>query len=227
MVSKKLKVLTYNIHGFVDFKKKNRKSELTSWLLKHDADIIALQEVKLNTKHEFVRHMEQKYKVYCAPTLTTEQGEYGNILLSKYPAQKKIIHDLSFKKKEPRNCVELHLNLGPQKIRIFAMHLGLSQWEKIHQIKRLFHAIIKHNDGVPELVLGDFNHVIDWPLLRYYLYKGRFNYIRSRTFPARFPLFKLDQIWFRDFHLLNMCRFNHKSASFSDHLPLGAEFILK
>jgi len=46
---------------------------------------------------------------------------------------------------------------------------------------------------------------------------------RHRTFPARFPLFKLDRIYCRPASALLSSRVDPAARSISDHLPIIAE----
>jgi endonuclease/exonuclease/phosphatase family metal-dependent hydrolase len=87
--------------------------------------------------------------------------------------------------------------------------------------------------GAPLVVAGDFN---DWrlrgqkALMRISGLKEVFAESHgqvSRTFPARFPLFRLDRIYVRNFaHFKPVALASRPWMHLSDHAPLAAEVRL-
>jgi endonuclease/exonuclease/phosphatase family metal-dependent hydrolase len=102
-----------------------------------------------------------------------------------------------------------------------AAHLGLKFTERRRQCAQM--AELSERSRLPTVVLGDFNDWM-WPgsvqnVLARHL-PARTPY---RTFPAAFPLLKLDRIYRRPAAALVHSWIDHGGRTVSDHLPIIAE----
>jgi endonuclease/exonuclease/phosphatase family metal-dependent hydrolase len=120
-------------------------------------------------------------------------------------------------------------------LHVISTHLGLLQVERQRQIKQLCQYVHKNvPTAEPLLIGGDFN---DWrervsPRLHKALQLDEaFLHLHSRhprTFPSRFPVLRLDRIYFRGAQAQGAHRLWGRPWLFlSDHLPLVADFTLE
>jgi endonuclease/exonuclease/phosphatase family metal-dependent hydrolase len=117
-------------------------------------------------------------------------------------------------------------------VHVLCAHFGLLAWERRHQIRSLCHILQTIPVDEPVILAGDFN---DWhekshrALTRYGLREalqdstGRV----QKTFPARWPLLRMDRIYYRNLSLVSSQRLDGDGwRTLSDHRPLLAEFVL-
>lgn len=242
-----LKVLTVNTHkGFTHFGRRFMLHELREAIRDTHADIVFLQEVLGFHEHHAQRVVKwpgtSQYE-FLADTIWRDyaygrnavypHGDHGNAVLSKFPIVTHDNVDVSLGKHEKRGL--LHCILRPPEfnddIHVICVHLGLREAHRQEQIKRLNRLIDqKVPFGVPLIIAGDFN---DWRLRAqksimripgfqevFHESVGRV----ARTFPARFPILRLDRIYVRnvkDFRPV----FSYPKVwkVLSDHAPLAVE----
>jgi endonuclease/exonuclease/phosphatase family metal-dependent hydrolase len=242
-------VATYNIHGGLGRDRRVDFERVADVILDLDADVIALQEVETPATVPYgamglVHRLDQQgYHSVHGPTLRSERGSYGNVLITRLPVMRHFGHDLSEPGREPRGLIEAHLSLSGhvaghgvpvprQELHCCATHLGLRGWERRRQIERLVERIDRcRPQGFfrsPVVLLGDFN---EW-----HRRSGRLRPIQERletaplrpTYPSYWPLLPLDRIWFggglRVEHLDAVTTGAARIAS--DHLPLRATLVL-
>src|SRR5262249_2437291 len=135
-------------------------------------------------------------------TLPVGPWGFGNVVMTRGTVDGVTRIDLSVPEREPRGCLRVDLRVARQRLTVVAVHLGLDRGERSRQVAQLLAARGPVDPcGGPLVVGGDFN---DWPpgLTRRALHRGfvdaalrRFN-LRG-TFPARFPLFRLDRLYSR------------------------------
>jgi len=216
-----IKVLTLNTHkGFNSFSTKFVLHELRDALRLLKPDIVFLQEVV----GEHARHAEKheawptvsQYE-FLADQVWSEyaygknavypQGHHGNAILSKFPIINQAIKDVSTNRVEQRGILYAKINLpGTDKpLHCLCVHLGLIAYSRRKQMRAICDYLEKMVPrGEPVIVAGDFN---DWTLRSVDRFlaelgfseaflsgEGRF----TRTFPAWFPILKLDRIYCRD-----------------------------
>lgn len=244
-----LRILTLNVHkGFGYFNRRFVLPELRDAVRILSADVVFLQEVLgVNTEHP-ERHRNwppQPQYEFLADSLWPDfaygknadypEGDHGNALLSKFPIAQTHNFDISAEGRERRGLLHCRLN-GPdgQALHVICVHLDLAEAHRQRQLQQLCSFIA---DSVPAhaplLVAGDFN---DWrvranDVLRrgaglqeaFSTLQGR----SARSFPARWPLLRLDRVYFRNLRLVQaqLCR-RRPWSHLSDHLPLLVEFAL-
>ncbi len=245
-----LKILTVNTHkGFTFFNRRFILHELRDAIRATQADIVFLQEVLGShevhalrlaawpavSQYEFLADSIWDDFAY-GRNAVYPHGHHGNALLSKFPIAHYDNLDISVGKHEKRGM--LHCILRPphleRDIHVVCVHLGLHERHRSSQLARLC-SLLKDEipPGAPLVVAGDFN---DWRL------RGQKTLMRSsglkevfaechgqvsRTFPARFPLLRLDRIYVRNMaHFRPVALASRPWMHLSDHAPLAAEVTL-
>ncbi|HUG56807.1 MAG TPA: endonuclease/exonuclease/phosphatase family protein [Candidimonas sp.] len=245
-----LRILTLNAHkGFTFFNRRFILHELRDAIRATHADIVFLQEV-LGAHEVHALNLAQwpgvsQYE-FLADTIWSDfaygrnavypQGHHGNALLSKFPIAQHENFDISVGKHEKRGLLHCILRAPglTTDVHVVCVHLGLQERHRSSQLaclRQLLKSDIPPN--VPLVVAGDFN---DWRLRGQKaltrasglkeVFAESFGQV-SRTFPARFPLLRLDRIYVR-----NVARFRPIALAsrpwthLSDHAPLAAEVIL-
>jgi endonuclease/exonuclease/phosphatase family metal-dependent hydrolase len=219
---------TYNVHGWIGGDGGRNPERALSVVRELEADVVGLQEMTYpeDTGSPFGRErIEEKtgMRIIPGPTLLKREGHFGNAVLTSLPVHRIRRIDLSVLRKEPRGALDLDLDFEGRPFRLLVTHLGLGERERRPQVNRLL-KLIRNGSDIPVIMMGDFNV---WfprsPLL------GRINGVLGapaalRTFPARWPLLRLDRIWVRPAHMLLRSEVHATPASraASDHLPLKA-----
>jgi endonuclease/exonuclease/phosphatase family metal-dependent hydrolase len=104
---------------------------------------------------------------------------------------------------------------------VVATHLGLSIRERRRQARLLL--ALAGGTEMTTIMLGDFNDWF-WPGSVRSVLAARFpGRSRFRTFPARFPLLRLDRIYCRPRDALRRFFTDARAHQFSDHLPVIAD----
>ena len=223
-----IRVATWNIHGGVGLDGVRDYSRTLECLVALEADIIALQEVDSRKWEASValfddfRHRLGLHGV-AAHAIRAKDGDYGQLLFSRWPIVHSVEHDISYPGCEPRRAIEAFVQTAAGRLRVIATHLGLKRRERGRQVLRL--ADVVSDSKCPTVLLGDFN---DWS--RFQLGTGVLEralpaFTRERTFPSRSPLFRLDRIYCRPSALLGATRVIKSGWFISDHLPVVADLV--
>lgn len=244
-----LRLLTLNTHkGFNAFNRRFVLHELREAIRGMAADVVFLQEVQgeheghrerhanwpTQPQYEFLADSIWNQYAYGRNAVYTE-GHHGNAVLSKFPIVHYDNHDISIAGPERRGLLHCVLRLpgGRPELHLFCAHLSLLESHRREQAERLMALIqVKVPPEAPLLVAGDFN---DWrgslhrPLRRVGLEEiwvgsqGQ----AARSFPAAWPLMRLDRIYLRNFQQASPLSLSAAPwAKLSDHLPLAAEVSL-
>jgi len=245
-----LKVLTVNAHkGFTFFNRKFILHELREAVRAVGADIVFLQEVLGAHAGHSLRYADwpttPQYE-FLADTIWPQfaygrnavypDGDHGNALLSKFSIQHHENHDITGGDGgEKRGLLHCVLDRpGGEQIHAICVHLGLREQQRERQLELLCRQIERAVPaGAPLLVAGDFN---DWRL-RGHDWLGRQCGLRevfvvetgsaAKTFPARWPLLRLDRIYVRNAQSHQPVVLpNRPWSHLSDHAPLAAEISL-
>ncbi len=239
----RFRIVTYNIHkgiGGVDRRYRLQRTEDT---LRHcDADILCLQEVDEGVP----RSRGQAQATVLAEALgmphvafqrnvKLKHGSYGNAILSRFPLEEVTNIDLTVPLKKRRRALlakcRLQFDHHRRTLLVACLHLGLSGFERKHQLRRLLkHSLLKQANHRASIILaGDYNDV--WGKLAGstltpagYEMAGR----KIRTFPAVMPVRPLDRIFYRGSLELDHAFAAHTKVArqASDHLPLVADFTI-
>lgn len=241
-----VRVLSLNVHkGFGFFNRRLILQELREAVRAVAADVVFLQEVVGAHAHHARRHRNwptvSQYE-YLADTLWSDHaygrnavyphGDHGNALLSKYPIESFVNHDVSVGTHEKRGLLHCLLRLpgAAGVVHAICVHLGLREAHRSRQLALLC-ALVRDvvPSGAPLLVAGDFN---DWRRRAHAVLtaaglaevfvaaEGR----AAKTYPARFPLLALDRIYVRNARRHMPLRLPARPwTRLSDHAPLAAE----
>lgn len=222
---KPIVVATWNIHGGVGIDGRRDPKRIADVLAEMDADVVALQEFAAprGALEDFRAALESQLamRAYVGVTFRTQRREFGNAVLCRWPIRDAACIDLSFAAREPRNALELTLDVDSMPLRVIATHLGLGAAERRAQAARLASRLA--GNGTPTVLLGDFNE----PRLQ-----GTLAALRPRvefaatpaTFPSLCPLLRLDRIFpTPPLRASLRVRRDRCSRVASDHLPLLAD----
>lgn len=242
-------ILTVNLHkGFGPLNRRFVLPELRDAVRAVSADVVFLQEVmgehQLHAAH-IPNWPDAPHYEFLADTLWTDfaygrnavypQGHHGNALLSKFPIRHNINHDVSVGGRERRGLLHCVLDIphSTQPLHAICVHLGLLESHRQAQVQALCELIDSLPADAPVVVSGDFN---DWRQLAHRRLSRcagleevfvQANGKAARTFPARWPVLRLDRIYVRGVRTQKPVVLPRKPWShLSDHAPLVAEICL-
>ncbi len=251
MVDKKkhfsIKVMTVNTHkGFTTFNRRFILPELRNAVRTLSADIVFLQEV-LGEHHAWSkRHTERwphrpQYEFLAdaiwhsyayGRNAVYPEGHHGNALLSKYPILTWENKDISLNGIERRGLLHCILDLpeAEQQLHTICVHLSLRESHRQQQLRMLKSLVADIPQSCPLIVAGDFN---DWRMRGHGYIEQEIGLSEvfsfsgckpARTFPANFPVLRLDRIYSRSARSVTPVVLPNKPWShLSDHKPLLAE----
>jgi endonuclease/exonuclease/phosphatase family metal-dependent hydrolase len=243
-----IRVMSYNIHkGFDTWGSRLVLHDIRNGIRDVGADIVLLQEVVGENKKwkiEVENYPSESQFEYLADTLWPHYSygknaiftyrDHGNAILSKFPIVFEENIDISTNSLEQRGLLhaEIEIPNKGKKIHLFNVHLDLLHRGRELQLKKLISRFQSHIPMESPFVLaGDFN---DWPQ-RVTRYLNQTLHLRechkdmhgtyASSYPSRFPLLKLDRVYYHNLHLVSAMVLKGKPWSYlSDHLPLIAEF---
>lgn len=243
-----LKILTLNLHkGFSHFGRRFMLHELREAIRDVGADVVFLQEVlgehtELASRHddwpdvaqyEFLADSIWGNYAY-GKNAAYPTGHHGNALLSKFPILEYHNRDVSEAGAENRGLLHAVLDVPEWQTQLHAIcvHLGLSEKHRTRQLAKLGGIVnreIPAASGV--IVAGDFN---DWRVRANAILEESADLVEvfaatygrsARTFPALFPVVRLDRVYSRNLDFASPEVLAHKPWSrLSDHVALTAEF---
>jgi len=225
----RLRAVTWNIHSCVGVDRAYDPERVAVSLEGLGADVVALQEVDWRTPR--VRNLDQLdllaerlgLAAAAGPCLTDHRGEYGNGLLTRHRI---VAHRTTITEHpgaEPRGVLDAELDVDGAPLRVLVTHLGLSRLARRAQVTRLLELLDAPSPGgapdPPTLLMGDLNEWLPLRLAARRLYPGAFpTGASARTFPARWPLLRLDRALVRPRPASMVAR--APKVPGSDHLPL-------
>lgn len=226
-----LRVMTWNIHGGIGPDGQYSLARIAETIARHDPDIVALQEVDSRRRladarspFEVLREAIGDHGIE-AKSISTSDGDYGQMLASRWPFACIEVHDITHAGREPRRAIETEVHCGARKLRVIATHFGLSLSERRTQARRLVAIARRRNEAT--VMLGDFNDWF-WPgslrsALRHEL-PGR---TRHATFPSWCPILRLDRIFCWPPQILKRSFIDRSARRASDHLPVIADIVVE
>ncbi|SFN92956.1 endonuclease/exonuclease/phosphatase family protein [Nitrosospira briensis] len=245
----KLHIATYNIHkGFSHFNRRVMLHQLRDNLRALDADIIFLQEVvgqhkghaarfenwPRNPQYEFLADSIWPDFAY-GKNAVYDEGHHGNAILSRYPIVRWDNVDVSAHRFESRGLLhcEILLPEWQENLHCICVHLGLfkrGQSQQLQALEQHIERLVPRH--APLVIAGDFN---DWRELASGILVKRLELMEAfeltggrvaRSFPSVLPLFRLDRIYVRGFHVEKaQVHQGHPWSKISDHAVLSAQMI--
>ena len=199
-----------------------------------DAQVLCLQEFPLRKLEDWKRALKEfGYEHALAQkTCDTLLGiQQSNVIFSCYPLEERRSVDLTYKEHETRKAQYCLVDTGKEKVFVLNTHLGLRRPERLFQMGKIVEILSNHPDEEKMALVGDFN---DWNNAGERLLGNYFQEAFSechgkcaKTFPSKFPLVRLDRIYYRN---LNTLACEVLSGDYirkkSDHLPIRAVFDL-
>jgi endonuclease/exonuclease/phosphatase family metal-dependent hydrolase len=224
-----VRVMTWNIHGGVGPDGRHDLARMLVLVRRAEPDVLALQEVDSRRvkggEHpiELLKRALGHHGVRAA-AIVTPDGDYGQVLLSRWPMRDTEVHDISVAGREPRRAVSTIIDAPAGSFCMVAAHLGLNWGERRKQRKQM--VALARRCPFTTVMAGDFNDWIWGGSIQNVLACELPGRTRHRTFPARFPLLRLDRIYCRPALALKHSRVDAEGCSISDHLPVIAEIDL-
>lgn len=167
MAELRLKVLTMNIHGGVNWHGEFDLDALARFIETVNPDLVSLQEVdrvwsSRSGFQDIGVELADRLKMFYAfsSSLERNQGMYGNLILSRYP----IVQTWSEKLPgtlETRSYVFCQVLIGGVRVNLLNTHLGLSEFDRLLQVDQVIHFANQING--PLVLTGDFNGTTDDP----------------------------------------------------------------
>lgn len=246
----KLHILSYNIHkGFNLTNRSHVLSDIKKSIQTVGADLVLLQEVlgqhethkknildwPLTSQFEFLADTIWPHFAYGKNAIYSE-GHHGNAILSKYPITSYQNINISTNRFEQRGFLYAKINILTvlEEIHVICVHLDIFETGRNKQLEQIC-GFIENNipQDAPLILGGDFN---DWrgsatPILgkrlglfeAFWIQEGQ----HARTFPAAFPILKLDRIYTRKLTIEKaVVMHNGIWTELSDHAPISVEFKL-
>lgn len=241
----RLHVTTYNIHkGFSPLNSRLMLHDLREGLRDLGSDIVFLQEVQGlhhgharrhhnwpgQPQHEFLAEAHWLASAY-GHNMIYEAGHHGNAVLSRFPIAESYNQDVTHLHFERRGLLHCRIDVpdGPA-VHCVCVHLSLFGRSRRHQMAALVAELQQAIPAdAPLIVAGDFNdwhnqakhHLVDHLGLSE-AFVGQHGQL-ARSFPAIFPLFRLDRIYVRGL-VVEHCEVHRGKpwARLSDHAALSA-----
>jgi endonuclease/exonuclease/phosphatase family metal-dependent hydrolase len=214
-----LRIASYNVHGCRGTDGRKDASRIAGVIAELECDTVGLQEVDYR-----LDYIAGRLGMQAVPglTLVRHDGPYGNALLTKRRILDVRRLALGYGRREPRNALDVDLEVCGTKLRVIVTHLGLFAPERRWQVRKLLELVRETQERL--VVLGDINEWFPFsrPLRWFNRLLGRS--VVERSFPSRWPLLALDRVWVRPRPALLAVK-AHRSplaAKASDHLPVKA-----
>jgi endonuclease/exonuclease/phosphatase family metal-dependent hydrolase len=223
--------MTWNIHGGIGTDRRLAIERITETIERLDCDVVALQEVDSRRRiaggrspFELLREAVGDHGVE-AKSISTADGDYGQMLVSRWPMSGSEVHDITHGRREPRRAIEATIHSAAGNLRVVATHFGLSLAERRTQADHLVRIARQHMTAT--VMLGDFNDWF-WPgSLRNALRHEMPARTPHATFPSWCPIFRLDRIFCWPPDILVRSFADRAARRASDHLPVVAEIAVE
>lgn len=225
-----VRAMTWNIHGGIGPDHRFDLRRVVDLVRRWDPDVLAVQEV--DSRHPpaghgspftFLRESLGHHGIE-AKSITTADGDYGQMLISRWPLEHTVIHDLTVESREPRRAIETEVLSPSGRFRLVATHFGLNMRERRRQARRLVEIARRH--PMTTVMLGDFNDWF-WPsVFRDALKREMPARTPHPTYPSMFPLLCLDRIYCWPRECLRRSLVDHGGRAASDHLPVIADIAV-
>lgn len=225
-----LRVLSWNIHGGVGRDGRYDLARIVALVQDHDPDIIAFQEVDSRGRSENAAPLSILKEALGehaaeARTISAPDGHYGHAVISRFPLYGTSVCDLSFRTREPRCAISAHIETSWGPLRLVTTHLGLSVWERRTQ-SAVLADLARQEEHLPCIVMGDFNDWFSFGWVRRRLREVLPVRTMERTFPASWPLLRLDRIYCGGRAAIVKSWTDARADGVSDHLPIVADISL-
>src|SRR5262245_7551784 len=216
-----LRIASYNVHGCSGSDGKRDVARVAAVIEELGCDTVGLQEVDYR-----LDYIAQKLGMQPVPglTLARHDGPFGNALLTRRKVLAVRRLAFAYSRREPRNALDVDLEVEGETVRVIVTHLGLWPAERRYQVKRILKMLKETPISERVVVLGDINEWLPLgrPLRWMNALFGRS--LAERSFPSRWPIVALDRVWVRPRHALLALKAHRTplAVQASDHLPVKA-----
>lgn len=209
-------LVTWNVHAWVGLDGIRDPARSLAVLQRLDADVIALQEVE-GVDWEIAAADLGFHVVVQHPGDTP----FGNALLSRAPAKRFTLVDLSVPGRERRGAIDAEVETGEDSLRVVTTHLGLRGFERRQQAALLARHLESEPSEQTTILLGDLNDWTPWARQLAPLARRVGPLSRNATFPSRRPALALDRVAVLSSRRATVTAVRDPRARVaSDHLPL-------
>jgi endonuclease/exonuclease/phosphatase family metal-dependent hydrolase len=167
MLTRRLKLLTYNIHSGIGVDGRYDLPRIREVLDQEKPDIAALQELDCRIWRTGYEDQSTELasalstNAFFCGTRSIERGAFGMAVLTRFSMLRRKEYDLSYQPhREPRYCLRIDLQIEPNFVlHVFNCHLGLATRERKFQRDRLLSDAILLSEDLhhPVILMGDFN----------------------------------------------------------------------
>ena len=220
-----LRIASYNVHACRGTDGKKDAQRIVQVIEELGCDTIGLQEVDYR-----LDYIAQKLGMQAIPglTLARHDGPFGNALLTRRKVLDVRRLGFTYSRREPRNALDVDLEVNGETVRVIVTHLGLWPAERRYQVKKILELVRATPSYERVIVLGDINEWLPLgrPLRWMNALFGRCP--AERSFPSRWPVVALDRVWVRPRHALLALKAHRTPLAelASDHLPVKAIIAL-
>lgn len=230
-----IRILSYNVHSCVGTDRKLDVGRVADMIAALEPDVIGLQELDVGRRRsggvdqaeEIARRLKMDFHFH--PALKLEEELYGDALLTAFPMR--LVKSAALPSiGEPRGALWTVIEVAGTQLQVFNTHLGLLRRDRLRQAQALIGPEwLSHpeTEGKPLILIGDFNSIPSSAPYRLILQRlsdarqqtGR---LAAPTFPARWPLLRLDHVFVGGGpKIVNAEAVSTPAARrASDHLPL-------
>lgn len=219
------RIASYNVHSCRGTDGRKDAGRIAQVIEELGCDTIGLQEVDYR-----LDYIAQKLGMHAIPglTLARHDGPYGNALLTRRKVLDVRRLGFTYSGREPRNALDVDLEVNGETVRVIVTHLGLWPAERRFQVQQILKMLKETPIRERVIVLGDINEWLPLgrPLRWMNALFGRCP--AERSFPSRWPLVALDRVWVRPRHALLALKAHRTplAETASDHLPVKAIIAL-
>lgn len=245
--TRRLRVVTYNIHSCIGMDGKIMPERIAAVLRRLRPDLVALQEVDSGRERSFYHDQlaniasEMNMQHVYFPLVKEKGGEYGIAMLSRYPFETIQLESFDSpegrKYPEERGLVRVRVNTPAGSFHFMNTHFGLLSWEQMEQVTQLVgKECLGSLPATDKVVLcGDFNSL---PGSKpYSILAEKLNDVQRLvpdhkplpTFFGRRPTFRIDHIFVSAGIKVSRIKIPRSSMvrAASDHLPLCADIEIE
>lgn len=249
VLSKTLRVMTYNVHGCVGMDGHLSPSRIARVIAQYSPHIVALQELDVGRRRSGGLDQAELIAGYLNmdhhfhPTLRIEEKTFGDAVLSAYPLRlikrQSLLRHPRFSFLEPRGALWVEVEFNGKAVQFINTHLGLLRQERILHTEELLGEqwLAGPECREPVILCGDFNALPGSRVVR--RFQSRLRDIgdpteqkklrRKGTWFGRYPIIRLDHIFVSpDCRIasVDVCD-SYLSRIASDHRPLLVEIAFE
>src|ERR687884_151135 len=135
-----LRIASYNVHGCIGTDGKKDAARIAEVIGELKCDTIGLQEVDYRLDYIALRLGMQAIP---GLTLLRHDGPFGNALLTRRKVLDVRRLGFGYGRREPRNALDIDLDVSGTRLRVIVTHLGLFAAERRWQVRKLLDVLKK------------------------------------------------------------------------------------